>query len=63
MFLYIILFDKPFLSLYYSDLALNYLNGTIPKEWGSMMNISKMYVLSYFTFFTRLHVIFLIDLK
>jgi hypothetical protein len=50
MYLYIILLDKLFLSLflsiYYSDLSRNYLNGTIPKQWGSMMNISRMYDLS-----------------
>lgn len=46
MYLYIILHDKLLLSLYYSDLARNNLKGPIPKEWGSLTNIYKLYELS-----------------
>ena len=38
-------------SLYYSDFSRNYLNGTIPKEWGSMMNIRNMYICLLLFFF------------
>ena len=51
MYLYSILLEKHFLFLYYSDLSRNYLNGTIPKQWGSMMNISKMYDFSFILIF------------
>lgn len=46
LYLYIILHDKLLLSLYYSDLARNYLKGPIPKEWSSLTNIYKLYELS-----------------
>jgi len=47
LYLYSTIFhDKVLLSLYYSDLARNYLKGPIPKEWGSLTNIYKLYELS-----------------
>jgi hypothetical protein len=46
MYQYINLHDKLFCPLYYSDLSRNYLNGTIPKEWGSMTNLLNMYDVS-----------------
>jgi len=60
MYLYIILLRNHFLFLYYSDLSRNYLNGTIPKQWGSMMNISKMYDLSLIFLFWFLIIVCLV---
>ncbi|MBA0859593.1 hypothetical protein Goshw_008661 [Gossypium schwendimanii] len=37
------------------DLTRNYLNGTIPSEWGSATRLVSMYVFSYFLFHDLLY--------